>query len=402
MKNYSINTLSEKTYFTDDVYIFEDLFLYPKNFPFQNFHIKLLRNWNIEQVYSDGEIGTIEQKDSNKEIKSEKDKYLEDLFGSPEEEGSELEELSEDKKEQNITQDEQKSTLSVEEDFKERYKKWIIMTVSFFNNIITTRDINKEHVVNLLKEIRSAINKDKNKLLMLFGIPIEGISYIYRKTIETTVLAFILAESMNLTEFAISNLGIATLFHDLGMIKIPKPILQKTDQLTPEELTIIQNHTIIGYKYLKEVNYSVIIASGALQHHERIDGKGYPNKILGEKITDIAKIISVVDAYCAAISYKPFKDPIHAKDAIQDLLKSGGTAYDPNILKELVKNISFYPIGSLILLSNGLPAKVIGTSGVAMRPIVKTIILEGTQNKEGEVIDLSKRQDLYIKGVYKR
>lgn len=392
MKAYPVNNLSTNNYINEDVYIFEDLFFYPKNFPFRDYHIKLLRNWNIEKVYSNGDLLV----SNNKEQLNEKERFLEDVFGNPEEnDTSSLEELKEEKKEET-------KKVSVEEDLKETYKKWIIMTVGFFNNIITTRDINKEHVINLLKDIRNAINKDKNKILMLFGTPIEGISYIYRKTIETTILAFIIAESMNLTEFAISNLGIATLFHDLGMIKIPKPILQKTGQLTPEEIAIIQNHTIIGYKYLKEVNYSVIIASGALQHHERIDGKGYPNRILGEKITDIAKIISVVDAYCAAISDKPFKDPIHAKDAVQDLLKSGGTAYDPNILKELVKNISFYPIGSLILLSNGVPAKVIGTSGVAMRPIVKTIILENTQVKEGEEIDLSKRQDLYIKGVYKK
>ncbi|HOJ64745.1 MAG TPA: HD domain-containing protein [Spirochaetota bacterium] len=400
MKAYPINNISSNNYINDDVFIFEDLFFYPKNLSFQDSHIKILRNWNIDKIYSNGDLLTKENKEIKETVQNEKEKYLEDLFDVPEEGATDLQEVKEVKGEK--TDDQKIVTLSSEEDLKETYKKWIIMTVGFFNNIITTRDINKEQVINLLRDIRNAIKKDKNKILMLFGVPIEGISYIYRKTIETTILAFILAESMNLTEFAISNLGIATLFHDLGMIKIPKPILQKTGQLTPEEVTIIQNHTIIGYKYLKEVNYSVIIASGALQHHERIDGKGYPNKIPAEKITDIAKIISVVDAYCAAISDKPFKDPLHAKDAVQDLLKSGGTAYDPNVLRELVKNISFYPIGSFVLLSNGMPAKVIGASGVAMRPIVKTIILENTENKEGEEIDLSKRQDLYIKGVYRK
>ncbi|HQJ05096.1 MAG TPA: metal-dependent phosphohydrolase, partial [Spirochaetota bacterium] len=74
----------------------------------------------------------------------------------------------------------------------------------------------------------------------------------------------------------------------------------------------------------------------------------------------------------------------------------------PAILRELVKNISFYPVGSLIRLSNGIPAKVIGTSGVAMRPIVRTIILNSSGATEGEIIDLSKRNDLYIKGVFKK
>lgn len=390
MKTYSINNLTKNSYFNNDVYILEDLFFYPKNFIIQDYHITLLRKWEIDKVYSEGDLL---KSDNKEQIKENEEKNLEDLFKTIEEDKV-VEEIKENQTSNIITTSEQ--------DFKDIYKKWIIMTIGFFNNIITTREINKEHVLNLLKEIINTITKNKNKILMLFGIPIEGISYIYKKTIETTILASILGESMNLTEFAISNLGIATLFHDLGMIKIPKPILQKNTPLTQEELTIIQNHTIIGSKYLKEVNYSLIIASGALQHHERIDGKGYPNKVMGEKITDIAKIIAVVDAYCAAISDKPFKDPIHAKDAVQDLLKNGGTAYDPNILKELVKNISFYPIGSLILLSNGVPAKVVGTSGVAMRPIVKIITSIENEETEGEEIDLSKRNDLYIKGVYRK
>ena len=79
------------------------------------------------------------------------------------------------------------------------------------------------------------------------------------------------------------------------------------------------------------------------------------------------------------------------------MLKSGGTAYEPSILRELVKNISFYPIGSLILLSNDIPAEVVGTSGVAMRPIIKILPKDG---KKEEIIDLSKRNDIYIKGIY--
>jgi HD-GYP domain-containing protein (c-di-GMP phosphodiesterase class II) len=221
---------------------------------------------------------------------------------------------------------------------------------------------------------------------------------MHRKTIETTILSLILADSMDITDFASTNLMFATLYHDLGMLKISKDILQKKAALTKEEIIEIQNHTIYGYKYLRDTGYSAIIASGALQHHERIDGKGYPNHVTNEKITDIAKIIAIVDAYCAAIADKPFKDPLHAKEAVQDLLKRGGAAYDANILKELVKNISFYPIGSFVVLSNDSPAEVIGTSGVAMRPVVKIV----TKNGYGETIDLSKHNDIYIKGIYSK
>lgn len=411
MNTVSITNLNSGSYSTEDIFIFENLFFYPKNLPVSESHIKILKNWNVENVFTNGNLLKVEKNEIPKEGIN---KLLEDLFENNETESSDNvsqnnPDKTNEKDKTNSSNSDGKSNpqnesivTNVNEPFKDAYKKWILMTVNFFNDIVSKKTLDKEKVLGLLKEIKQTLAFNKNDALMMFGKPIEGISYIYTKTIETTILSFILAESMNLIDYAASNLAIATLFHDLGMIKIPKPILQKTGPLTKEELTVVQNHTIIGFKYLKEINYSVIIASGSLQHHERIDGKGYPNRVSADKITEIAKIIAVVDAYCAAIADKPFKDPLHAKDAVQDLLKSGGTAYDPAILKELVKNISFYPVGSLIQLSNGIPAKVIGTSGVAMRPIIRTIILNSNGATEGEIIDLSKRNDLYIKGVFKK
>ena len=180
------------------------------------------------------------------------------------------------------------------------------------------------------------------------------------------------------------------------MVRIPRQILEKKDPLTKDETIIIQSHTSMGYKVLREVQYSAIISSGALQHHERLDGKGYPSGLMSDQITDISKIITVADAYCAAIAEKPYKSSLHAKEAIQDLLKRGGSLYSPQILKELIKNISFYPIGSLVLLSNNQPARIVGTSGIPMKPIIKTVV----KDSSGVIIDLSKSNDIYIKGMY--
>ena len=379
MNTIQISQIAQGKIFTEDSYVFENLFFLPKSLPIMDYHIKLLKKWNIDKIYCFGILTDIKtQKEEEKE-----DRTLEDIFDSPNNVLKIEEEVI----------DEASPIVETVEDFKSTYKKWILTTISFFNAIITTKTIDKEKVVNILNDIKLNVKKNKNECLKMFGKQIEGIPYIHRKTIETTILGYIISESMQLTEFTTSNLLFATLFHDLGMLKVPKEILQKKGALTKEDLTEIQNHTIYGYKYLREIGYSAIVASGALQHHERIDGKGYPNHVSLDKITEIAKIIAVVDAYCAAIADKPFRNTLHAKEAIQDLLKSGGSAYEPSILRELVKNISFYPIGSLVLLSDNNPAEVAGTSGVAMRPIVKII-------KTKETIDLSKRNDIYIKGIY--
>ncbi|MCK4795752.1 MAG: HD domain-containing protein [Spirochaetes bacterium] len=393
MDAISLNNIVTGSAFTEDSYILEDLFFLPKNLPVEDYHIKLLREWNINDIFTEGRIT---ERSMNKIIQKKPDikQKIEDIYEAPAI-------LSNTKDTPESTTSEQTSINTVgllDNSVKvlvDTYKNWIKTTINIFNEILIQRQVDKEKPRNLIKEIIDTVNKNKNNALMLFGKTFEGLLYIYPQTIETVILAYIIGDSLNLSQLALSNLAIATLFHDIGMLKIPRIILEKKEALSEHETSIIQNHPNIGYKFLRDVKYSAIIASGALQHHERIDGKGYPNGLLPDRITDIAKVISVVDAYCAAIANKPFKkSSMHAKEVIQDLLRGGGTAYDPSILKELIKNISFYPIGSLVLLSTDKPARVVGTSGVAMKPIVKKI------DAEAEVIDLSKTNDIYIKGLY--
>jgi HD-GYP domain-containing protein (c-di-GMP phosphodiesterase class II) len=399
MNSISINDIKPGNVFTEDSYVLEDLFFMPKNLPVHDYHLKLLREWKIKEIFT---TGTISSQGMSKIIK-EKQNIKNVIDGAFNNDASKI-----IKEKLNIKNND--TLLNIEsqninrealldsgvKSFVEIYKSWIKTIQKIFNDVMIN-DVNKEMVKNFILDIIKAINKNRNNALMLFGRKFGNIYYVYNQTIETIILAYIIGDGLNLTQLSLSNLTIATLFHDVGMVKIPKPIIEKKEKLTQQEIEIIQNHTNIGYKYLRSAGYSAIIASGALQHHERIDGKGYPNGLLPDKVTGIAKIISIVDAYCAAIASKPFKEsPQHAKEAIQDLLRQGGTAYDPSILKELIKNISFYPIGSLILLSNDVPAQVVGTSGVAMKPIIKEL------NESEKVIDLSKTNDVYIKGLYQK
>ena len=132
--------------------------------------------------------------------------------------------------------------------------------------------------------------------------------------------------------------------------------------------------------------------------NERMLSKGYGSALKGtekSEITNIGKIIGILDTYSASISVKEFGKPIHAKEAVRYLLQLSGTSFEPQLVKEFVKSISFYPLGSMVLLSNGVPAKVIGNSGIAMRPIVQTIV-----DGEEKQINLREQTDLFIKTTY--
>lgn len=389
MNEVSVGELIEGAFFLDDSYIADDMFFLPKKTLVKKYHIEVLKTWNIEKLFSNGEYfadGVPKYKDEVKEL---------DVIFNDNDNAITLSDDEEKNKEESVPAAAGNDSVSRTDSYKDVYKRWIMSTVGFFNSILTTKDVNKQNVINFLNDIEGFVKRDKDSVLLLLGQNIEGLSRVYRQTLDTVVLSFIMSHSLGLSEFAKTNLVLGTFFHDIGMLKIPKSILEKNGPLTPDELKVVQNHTVIGFNYIRDARYSAIIASGALQHHERIDGKGYPERKTADQITNIGKIVAVIDAYAAAISSKSFRSPIHAKEAVQDLLKMGGTAYDTAILKEFVKNISIYPIGSMVLLSNDLPAKVVGNSGVAMRPIVACVI-DGKQ----ENINLSKRIDIYIKGVY--
>ena len=341
MNTILINQLSDGNTFSDDCYILDDLFFLPKNFPLHDYHLKLLNKWNITNIQTEGDFtpGTmnkiIEEKEDKKKV--DVDKFFDNNKSS-----------DRDKKNEENNLKSKKGDISTAlldssvKSFVEVYKQWIIEATNFFNQIILYKEIDKEKVRNFIMDVINLTNKNRNNALIVFGKKFEGILYVYSQTIETIILTHIIGSSMNLSQLAISNLAIAALFHDIGMLKISRDLLEKIEPLTDGEISIIRSHPTIGYKLLREVNYSAIISSGALQHHERIDGKGYPNKLSQDKITDVAKIISVADAYCAAIASKPFREsPAHAKEVILELLKLGGTAYSSVILKELIKNISF-------------------------------------------------------------
>ena len=353
--------------FSGDSFVLDNLFFLPQRTPLVDNYRNLLIKWNIEEITYD----SIVSKDAPRGEK-----------------------IDENNKEINQEENKEVKVQSLEEEFFVKYRNWVFITMSFFTSIIKTKTIEKDKVSQFIIEVKDAIDKERHHFLKIIGHEIEGVPYIYRKTLETMTLATLVSKNMNHNTYSSNNVMFATLFHDLGMVAIPMSIINKKEALTEEETTLLKNHTVIGFKYLQAVGYSPLIASGSLQHHERLDGKGYPNQIRADKISEVAKIISIVDSYCASVSQKPFKPiPIHAKAAIQELLKGAGTQYDANIITHLIKNISFYPIGSMIVLSDERIASVFDTSGVPMRPIVK---IDGTD----EELDLSKNQNVFIKGVY--
>jgi HD-GYP domain-containing protein (c-di-GMP phosphodiesterase class II) len=255
-------------------------------------------------------------------------------------------------------------------------------------------------VVNLLLE-RLRDGKNEMIQLILMGGRIER--KIAAGVINVTILSTIMGTVLKFTSHRLIQLATGALLHDIGMIKVPKAILQKKEKLTPEELNQIRTHPIHSYRLIsKELKYPDEIGLIALQHHEHWDGQGYPRKMKGEDINLAARIVAVADSYIAMINNRPHRSSIIGYSAMKNVLNDNGRHFDPKILKVFLESMGIYPIGSIVQLNNSAIGRVVQTHMEApLRPTVELIIDEyGNKLGEREVVDLlSKKGTFIVKAV---
>ena len=206
--------------------------------------------------------------------------------------------------------------------------------------------------------------------------------YTFKHSVDVATIAMIIARKHGLPEKEIHEIGIAGLLHDLGKSQIPNEILTKAGRLNDEEFAIMKQHSLIGYKILKEKdNVSPAIALGVLQHHEKISGQGYPLGLTSDRISPYAKILSVADIYDALVTERPYKKAFSQRDAIE-ILMSMTPDLDISVIESFLSSVILYPVGSIVELSTGEKAKVVANnSQYILRPKVVGL-------KTGKVYDL--------------
>ena len=219
--------------------------------------------------------------------------------------------------------------------------------------------------------------------------------------IDTAILAETIANFMKLPEDYIDDLVLASLLHDCGMLRVSDTILKKKGPLSDTEMQTVAAHTVYGYKaVLSEFMYTERIAMLVLQHHERWDGKGYPNGLDKESIEMGARIIAVVDAFVAMTAQKAYRSALLGYDAMKTLLADKGRRFDYEVIKAMIQSIGVYPIGSIVLMNDTSIARVVGIAPEApLRPSIRVLIDEtGNQypDNKGKLLDLREYKNIFI------
>jgi PAS domain S-box-containing protein/putative nucleotidyltransferase with HDIG domain len=150
-------------------------------------------------------------------------------------------------------------------------------------------------------------------------------------------LARAVATRMGLSSDRVDGIRMAGAIHDIGKISVPAEILSKPGLLTPLEFSLIKTHSQIGYDILKDIEFPWDIATMVLQHHERLDGSGYPQGITGERILMEARILTVADVVEAMASHRPYRPSLGMDKALQEIADKKGRFYDPDVVDACIQ-----------------------------------------------------------------
>lgn len=231
-----------------------------------------------------------------------------------------------------------------------------------------------DNIQNMAESLLENVLSNKNVLLSLVDIRSMN-NYLYSHSVNVAVISLVLGIALKLPKKKLQYLCIGALLHDVGKAFIPREILMKDTEFESEEISKLQQHPTLGYRYLSDTyDLSSHIKMIVLQHHERCDGLGFPNKLANEQINTLSKIVSIADAYDALSSGRPNKKSMFPSDVLEYLMSNAGQMFDYELVNTFCKIVIPFSKGTLVELSNSDIAVVQETlPNFPLRPVVKII-----------------------------
>jgi len=261
-----------------------------------------------------------------------------------------------------------------------------------FNEARMGKALDAEDALPIVEEISASVLRNPGALIGLARLKDKD-NYTYMHSVAVCALMVSLARRLGLEDEQVRQAGMAGLLHDVGKMMIPLEILNKPGKLTDAEFDLVKSHPVEGHKMLLEGSgISDIALDVCLHHHEKVDGKGYPDRLRNEQISLYAKMGAVCDVYDAITSNRPYKEGWEPAESIRKMAEWSAGNYDPVIFQAFVKSIGIYPVGSLVRLeSNRLAVIIEQTDKSLLTPKVKVFFsIKSNGRIVPEILDLSK------------
>ncbi len=248
-------------------------------------------------------------------------------------------------------------------------------------------------IQDIIDEMLQSIYEHRNTLYCMTELMGTDM-YTYHHCAEVAILSMLVASSMGMNQNFIHKIGVGAMLHDIGKMKIEAEILNKSEKLTPEELSILRTHPKLGYDMLKDsANISPISRQIVYLHHEKLNGSGYPLGIKAEDIPVHVRIVTICDIFNAITSNRSYMNRLNADMALEILRAETVYELDREIFHHLLKIVNIYPAGTVVELTDGRMAIVIKENReVQTRPMVQVIENDTRQ----VIIDLMEHLTLFI------
>jgi HD-GYP domain-containing protein (c-di-GMP phosphodiesterase class II) len=403
--------------FSAPVYSEGEYMLVSANVPLRQRDIDVLNTWGIEYVRTDGELTetkhNLNLKDESSEVII---KVLEEQIKEAIKEEEEIipeeiipEVVPSKKAPEEDSEPENKGPIKFSiTDVRQnsspyrRYKTFIDKLNSLFAELKSGLDIEMRQVDNICIQLLQDLRESPDSFVgFILGGEVSG-NELAKSSVNTAILSALTSQELKLPNHKIHNIVSGALLHDIGMLRLSKGITEKKGGLSEAELEQIKSHPLHTSKIVtKELFGPHEVNLIALQHHERWDGQGYPDKLVGQAIDIGARIVSVADAFEAMVSKKSYRNSMIGYQAIRNLLSDNARRFDPAVIIAFTKIMGIYPIGSIVRLNDTSLARVVSIHiDAPMRPKVQMLTDRkgnalGTGNMA--IVDLLEDRTLFIK-----
>lgn len=240
------------------------------------------------------------------------------------------------------------------------------------DKIRENQSIDIKGVKDMVGEVVNEIIGDSYAFIQLSSVR-DMDNYTYLHSMDVCVYAIILGKGYGMPRSVLNKLGLGAILHDVGKGKVPPEILLKPGPLNDEEFSIMKKHTVWGYEIVNGCyNIEETISNIVLQHHEHWDGNGYPMGLKGYEIDFFSRIVTICDIYDALTGDRVYRKRVLPHEAAEYIINTSGNITDPNLIKNFVRDVAVYPVGTTVILNTGEIGRVSKINdSMPLRPVIE-------------------------------
>ncbi len=276
------------------------------------------------------------------------------------------------------------------------YDKTLVEVKRLIGGVLAFSDDAVKESGEVMKKMVDILLQNPSAMMFLVNAK-KKTEEIFHHALNTSILGLLLGRAENLPADDLFLLGMGLLFHDIGKIRIPKSIIYKETPLTKAERDFLRQHPRYGIEIVSKIKaFPVSAAKIVYQHHELLDGSGYPRKLKGKQIdilTRIATIVNVYDNYC---NRRRIEESLTPHAALAHMYRKLARKLDKKILERFIRLMGIYPPGTLVQLNNGSYGIVVGKNpGFPHKPVV-LLYDPNVPSSKAPVVSLQEEKELSI------